>query len=109
MCGVSQAEAFRCDYQYYRRTTTARLIGGFRGDLVIYSFEEIADIDRAQVAAFAVPDRHFAGFGLPTADYEHVGNFLKLGIADLEIDLFAAVIYGRADPRCLKFCGDFVG
>jgi hypothetical protein len=42
-------------------------------------------------------DRDVAAFGFATADGEHVGNLLKLGVADLGVHLIVAVVEGDAD------------
>ena len=49
------------------------------------------------VAVLAVAHGHLAVLLLAIAHHQHVGDFLQLGFADLEVHLFAAVVHRGAD------------
>src|SRR5262249_41962401 len=66
-------------------------------DQLLNFAEELLDGFRALIAVFAVADRDLAALLLAVTDYQHERNLLQLGFANLEIDLFAALIDGRAD------------
>jgi hypothetical protein len=68
-----------------------------------FGVDEFADVRqefihclRTLIGVFAVADRHGVVFGFAVSHYQHVGNFLELGIADFQIHFFAALVQGDA-------------
>src|SRR5579883_340963 len=61
---------------------------------------------RPLVAMLAVAHRHLPALLLAVPHHEHVRNLLQLGFADLEIDLFAAVVHGGSDAGLFQLAAD---
>src|ERR1019366_1209340 len=59
--------------------------------------EEIGNRFRPLVAVLAVADGNLAALLFAVAHYQHVGDLLKLGFADLEVHLLVAIVHRGTD------------
>ena len=71
--------------------------------------EEFLECHCAHVAFGTLADGERAVLGLFRADYEHVGDFLELRVADFFAELFIARVYLDADARFAELRGGLVG
>ena len=63
----------------------------------------------ALVALGAVADGYCAGLGFFAADYQHVGDFLELSVADFGLHFFVALVEFDANARGKQFLHHFAG
>src|ERR1700722_7250791 len=78
-------------------------------DFLFQVGEELVEGAGALVAFGAVADGYCAGFGFFAADYEHVGDFLQLGVADFSLHFFVALVEFDANARGKQFLHHFCG
>ena len=74
-------------------------VDGAGRDFVFKGGYEIRDGARAEIAFAAMADADRTGFGFLGTDDEHVGNFLKLRIADFRRQFFVAFVQMDAERR----------
>src|ERR1700687_2003809 len=88
-------------------TTGSAYRAGF--DFLMQRVDEIGQRLGPEGAFAAMGDRDGAGFRFFAADYQHVWDFLHLGVADFRRELFVAVVEMHAHVVTFEGFGDVLG